>query len=218
MKLITQIANSKFEKASSITLLHDIFYLIFNQFNYREVLKIAPNFLTKIFFCFEESIGAMLATGSLVYPNAEGSFPSEYYFGFKVPEELKNQKMVELGKLAKWSKLIPEGYEKVPYLSILLAIKEYSKIHNIEAWVGTVHPKLLDDIQNEIGIPVTILANKVPVHNEITDLMGDYPNEVFFIYATMKDSFEALEKFEYLIKKGIITIEIKEPTPCFEES
>lgn len=206
--LKTQKAMTSFEVAMNRILLQKTFIESFKDFNYEEVMRLSPKFSSKTFFSYNEELDEILSTATISFLTEKGLLPSEFYFDFKIPSEIRKEGLVELGKLAKklHSPLKPE-HQKLPYISLLLAIKEYSKQHGITGWVASVHSSLLKDIQ-KIGIPVQILADKVMVENSITKAMGNYIKDVKFIYATMEDSFRALDNYQFLIDNGIITIEI----------
>ena len=208
MVLITERAKTKFEAMASKTLLHNTFNEAFEGFNYEKVAKLSPVFDSKTFFCFGETIADILSTATISFPTAEGLFPSEYFFGFKVPETIRNQNLIELGKLARrgHEKLSKEE-ERLTYISLLLAIKAYSQKNNIDGFVASVHSRLLEDIKR-IGIPVTILETEVKVINDITLAMGSYTEDVRFIYAAMPDAYVALEKFNPYLENGTISIDV----------
>lgn len=206
--LKTQLVVTDFEAVLNRNLLQKTFIESFTDFNYKEVVRLSPKFSSKTFFSYNEELNEILSTATISFLTEKGLLPSEFYFDFKIPAEIRKEGLIELGKLAKklHSPLKTE-HQKLPYISLLLAIKEYSKLHGITGWVASVHSSLLKDIQ-KIGIPVQIIAEKVMVENNITKAMGNYIKDVKFIYATMEDSFKALDNYQFLIDNGTIRIEI----------
>lgn len=209
MTLIIRKVKSPKEKENSNSLIQRIYKDAFD-FDYDAVVRLSPDFKKIPFIAYSESKFDIIGTATLSL-ETNGYFPSEYYFGYRIPPELRCQKLVEIGRLAKEKtvSLTPEE-EKLTLLSLLLAIKEYSMANQVDGWVATVHSKLLNEIK-QIGINVKVLAHNGAIETAITKAMGSYPNDIHFIYATMEDSYRNLEKFQYLLLNGTISIETEKP-------
>lgn len=205
MGLIIKTAKSQEQKKILNALIQRIYKKAFN-FNYKKVAKLSPDFKKVSFIAYSEEKFDIIGTATLSL-ETEGLFPSEYYFGYQIPSDLKKQKLVEIGRLAKENAIqLTKTEEELTLLSLLLAIKEYSICNQVEGWVATVHSKLLREIQ-QIGINVKVLAHNGAIKSPITAAMGQYTNDIHFIYATMDDSYRNLQKFQYLILNGTISIE-----------
>ncbi len=201
--LVTQAQTAASIQISNI-LVEDIFKRKFN-FNYPAVSAKSPDFNKFIINAHSVRTGELIGTITLSTPSESGLYPSEYYFGFKIPSSLSNQYIIEMGRLVKTDN---PKYDPIVYLSLLLAVKEYSKARNVERWIASAHTSLLESIRN-LGIEVDVLDTNAKPRPDLHDDFGSYTQDASFITATMKSSFEALEKFEYLIQNKIISIEIE---------
>lgn len=211
MALITKEISIDMDYFLSNTLLKDVFMRTY-KFNYEKVGALSPLFEKIVFNAYSDKPESIIGTISLSRPNEKKMFPSNFYFGFKTPSYIDLATTVEMGRLVKSDKPEFKEYDKLIYLSLLLAVKFYSQSNGITHWVAAVHDTLLDSIQ-KLGIQVQIIATKpLRMKKEIREAMGTYPKNVIFITATMEDSFRALEKFQYLIDNGSITIELNKPT------
>ena len=206
MGLTIKKVNTPKEKRKSNSLLQKVFKKMFG-FDYKTVAKLSPEFKKVPFIAYSEEIMDIIATATVSF-ETNGYFPSEWYFGYRIPLELRRQNLLEIGRLAKMKTVnVTPQEEGLALLALLLAIKEYSINNNIDAWVATVHTKLLNEIRS-LGINVKVLAENGAVESEITKAMGIYTKDISLIYATMPDSYAALEKFAYLLANGTITIDI----------
>jgi hypothetical protein len=194
------------EKKKSDNLLQEVYEKAFG-FDYATVARLSPDFNKVPFIAYSENKFDVIATATVSF-ETNGYYPSEWYFGYRIPEQFRQQNLLEIGRLAKVMnvKMTPEE-EGYALLALLLAIKEYSINNNIDAWVATVHSKLLNEIRG-LGIKVEVLAENGAVESEITRAMGIYTKDIHLIYATMPDSYAGLAKFEYLLKNGTIAIDI----------
>lgn len=195
---------TKEELRHADALVNQIFFEDFN-FDYKKVASIAPKFNRQTFIAFSEDAMDILGTITLSDNTTTLQYPSEFYFGFKVPEKYQKDRILEMGKLVTRKEPAFSKYEKYTYLALLLMVKEYSKTHGIDRWIASVHTPLLKNIQG-LGIPVEILDTKVKNKGEMIEAMGRYTFDVNFITASMKDSFIALEKFKHLVDSKTIEI------------
>lgn len=218
-KITVKIAQTHQEHKRAFEFLKEIFKESFN-FDYEKVSSTMPSFDKVVFYAVDEEDN-LLSTATLSYTNSENRFCSEVLFDFKTPSKYKNQRLVELGRFAKKQDLSSDrNFKKLPFLALLLAIKEYSQKHNIDAWVGSVYTSFFKGIE-AIGIPLTELSYGVNTNDEKIlqriIYMGDYvgdKNDVHFVYSEMEDAYKALAKFDFLLISGIIKIESNETVKC----
>ncbi|UTA66956.1 hypothetical protein [Emticicia sp. 21SJ11W-3] len=210
MSVLTRQIIEQLDYVSSNKLVEYIFKK-YHKFDYKAVSRLSPPFEKIVFNAYCDETDEIIGTITLTRPDEKKIFPSNFYFGFKTPSYVDLATTLEMGRLVKSDKPEHKNNDAYIYISLLLAVKAYSQLKGITRWVASVHNNLLQNILN-LGIPVEIIATEpLRMESSIREGMGNYPNNVNFITATMADSFKALEKFQYLIDDGKITIEINKP-------
>lgn len=206
MELLVRAAKTSEAIHISDTLVEDIFRRKFN-FNYKNISTRSPAFNKFIINAYSSDLQELIGTITLSTPAQINLYPSEYYFGFKIPSYLGKENIIEMGRLVKTDNPVLKKYDSITYLSLLLAVKEYSKIRKVDRWIASAHTSLLEGIRN-LGIEVDVLDTIAKPNPDLLDDFGSYIQDTSFITASMKSSFEALEKFHYLIQSKVISIEL----------
>jgi hypothetical protein len=149
----------------------------------------------------------ILGTISIMYPNANGIFPCERFFGFNLKKSLEGKsKYVEIGRFA----TSDEGKQHhTVFISLLLGVSSFLKAKKINGWIATVKDDIFNFLQT-IKLPIHNILQK-PVlsrDNPLRLYVGDDASLHLFD-VTSSETMNSFERFTGYITKRLIEIKIK---------